>query len=286
MDVQHPRFEPAHAQRQLREDEAGDGKGHPRPLAGKGSVFEVVVARCNLADPVRQQARVGEQVPHSGHDDDRREADVGHHEDGRQPDHLAIPLEEHAPEQHEQEHGHGHLTLHPFGRVACVERIRDQVGGGVGGGEGLRDHEVGRREADEDEHRDFRGPPAEHPLDHAHGADAVRGFARHVAVDGQRPEQRHQHEDQRGDRRQRAGALERDRRLVAERAEVIHAAEAHDEPPGVVMMIMGRTSMLLSRHSETPWLGPQGRATARLSARWPKEGESCARPNRPTAAGR
>jgi hypothetical protein len=38
------------------------------------------------------------------------------------------------------------------------------------------------------------------------------------------------------------------------------------------MMIMGRTSMLLSRHSETPWLGPQGRAAAHLAAGRPKEG--------------
>ena len=56
---------------------------------------------------------------------------------------------------------------HRLRNVPAVERIRDEMGRRIGGGERLRDDEVGRREPDENEHGDLRRPTAEHPLDHA-----------------------------------------------------------------------------------------------------------------------
>ena len=50
---------------------------------------------------------------------------------------------------------------------------------------------------------------------------------------GKRAEQREQHQDERGERRQRAGGEKRDAGLVGQRREVVDAGEAHDLPPGV-----------------------------------------------------
>jgi hypothetical protein len=45
VDVENPRFEPAHAERQLRENEAGDGYRDPWARAGDRGVLEVLSAR-------------------------------------------------------------------------------------------------------------------------------------------------------------------------------------------------------------------------------------------------
>ena len=89
---------------------------------------------------------------------DRREADddydqVEHEVDGndpdRDPDRLAEALQEDDPEQRDQRQGHRHLVaLEEMG-----EGVLDDVGAGVGGGEGDRDHEAGRDEAEQREDR-------------------------------------------------------------------------------------------------------------------------------------
>ena len=258
MNVQHAGFEAAHAECKLREDQTGDGECYPRPRSRNRRMLKVVTARRNLTQPVRQQRGMAEEIPEAGRDDDARERDVRHDENSRQADHLAVALEEHTAQQHEQEHGHGHLTLHPARRVPRVERVGDKVGSGIGGGQRLRDDEVGRCEPHENEYGELRRPTAEHPLDHAHRTDAVGSFASDVAINGQRAQKRDEHENQRGNRGECSRPLECDRGLVAEGAEVIHSAEAHDEPPCVVVIGMRGLGILLSGHGDSPRLGPQG----------------------------
>ena len=61
----------------------------------------------------------------------------------------------------------------------------------------------------------------------------LRAVLGHLAVDGQRAEQRHAHQHERRDRREEPGGQEGDAGLVAEGREVVDAGEAHHLPPRV-----------------------------------------------------
>ncbi len=61
------------------------------------------------------------------------------------------------------------------------ERVLEHVRGGIGGGEGDRDDEVGGDEAEEDKHEELALPPGEQPLQHGDRAFATRAFARRPA---------------------------------------------------------------------------------------------------------
>jgi hypothetical protein len=124
--------------------------------------------------------------------------------------------------------------------MVFVQGIRNEMRGRVGGRERLRDHKVGGGEADQHEDDELGTPALEHPLDHADRPDPVWRLASHVAVDRQGAEERDEHEHQRRQRSECAGPLEGDRGLVAQGAEVINSAQAHDQQPRIVAVIMVR----------------------------------------------
>ena len=63
----------------------------------------------------------------------------------------------------------------------------------------------------------------------------LRRAAGHVRVDRQCTQQRHQHQDHGRQRGQHAGRVEGDRRLIAERAEIIDTRQAHHPQPEAAM---------------------------------------------------
>ena len=252
MDVEHAGFEARQAEGEFREHEHRDAHRHPWSGARKRGVVEVVVARGDLREPLLEEGRVREEVEQTRRDHDEREAQEGDHQHRGQAHDLAVALEEHRPKEHEQKHRGGNLPLEPRRHVVFVEGIGDEVGRGVGGGERLRDHEVGGGKADQHEDDELGTPALEHPLDHPDRSDSVGRLASHVAVDRQGAEERDEHEHQRRQGGERAGPLEGDRGLVAEGAEVIDAAQAHDQQPRVVAVIMVRLAqgLLLKGEAE------------------------------------
>jgi hypothetical protein len=186
--------------------------------------------------PVTDERRVGDHpVEPVGHHD-RVESQVDHHQADGDADRLGEPLEEHPAEQRDQDERDGDLMALEGRRP---ERVFVDVGGGVGGRQGHGDDEVGRREAEQDEHEEFALPVRQKAHEHRDRALAMRAVGGHAPVDGQRSQQRDQHQDGRRDRRQQAGRERGDARLVAQRGEVVHAGEAHDLPPRVPA-VLGR----------------------------------------------
>ena len=87
------------------------------------------------------------------------------------------------------------------------------------------------------EHDDLAGPAAHQPLEHLDRALPVGRHARDVRIDGQRAEQRDQHQHDGRHRREHAGRFEGDRRLIAERAEIVDARQTHDPEPEALVMV-------------------------------------------------
>jgi hypothetical protein len=86
------------------------------------------------------------------------------------------------------------------------ERVLHDVGARVRGGEGDRDDEVREREPEEDEHERLALPARQELLEHEDAALAVRAVGGDLGIDGQGHEQRHQHEDESGQRRKEPAA--------------------------------------------------------------------------------
>ena len=237
VDEEHARLEAGEAEGELGEDQQRDPQGHPQAVPLERRLVEVVGARGDLREPLLEQRGVGEEVPQPAGDDQERQPEEDDDEDRGDAHDLGVALEEHRPEEQEEHRRYDDLIVGPGRGAPCEERIADEVRGGVGGGERLRDHEVGGGEANQDEDPDLSLPAAHEPLDHPDRADAVGGLAGDVAVDGVGPEECHEDEDERGERGERAGPFEGDRRLVAEGAEVVDATQAHDQPPRVVVVL-------------------------------------------------
>lgn len=90
------------------------------------------------------------------------------------------------------------------------------MGGGVGGGKGDGDDEVGGGEPEKDQDEGLALPSWQEAPEHLDGSLAVGAFKGHLPVDGQGPEQRHEDEDGRRDRCEGSGGKEGDAGLVAE----------------------------------------------------------------------
>ena len=239
MDQQHAGFKPAHAESQLGKNETGNTDGHQQTAAADWGMLKVVGTGGDFPRPLLEQGGMGEQIPQAGADDDKRQRQEGRHEDRGQSHHLLVALEKHAPQQQQERHGHQDLVLHPRRSAFGEQRIVDQMRSSIGGRECLGDHKIGGRKADQHQHTDLARPAPDEAFDHADRSDAVGRFPGDIAVHRIGPQQRHQHQHQRGNGGQRAGPFEGDRRLIAERAEVIHTAQAHDQPPRIVV-ITGR----------------------------------------------
>ena len=115
-----------------------------------------------------------------------------------------------------------------------------EVDGRVGGRQRLGDDELGRGESEQHQHHDLARPARDEPREHPDRALPLERPVRDVAVDRQRAEERDEDQDDGRERCEQAGVLVRDRRLVAERGEVIDAGQAHHPQPERLMVRLGR----------------------------------------------
>src|SRR5689334_7003495 len=112
-------------------------------------------------------------------------------EDG-EPDGLAEAAQENHSEDGQQQEREVHAVAHPEGD----ERVLEDMGGGVGGGERHRNDEVGGGEAEQDEDEELAFPFWEVALEHGDAALPVRALLRDGAVDGVGGEESHQNQNQ------------------------------------------------------------------------------------------
>ena len=166
VDQEHAGFEAGEAEGELGEDQQRDPQGHPQAVALERRLVEVVGARGDLRKPLLEEGRVAEEVPQPAGDDQERQPEEDDDEDRGDAHDLGVALEEHRPEEQEEHRRYDDLIVGPGGGAPCEDRIADEVRGGVGGGERLRDHEVGGSKADQNEDADLPLPAAHEPLDH------------------------------------------------------------------------------------------------------------------------
>ena len=220
-DERHHRdagLEPREAERELRKHEQRH-RGHHHGMAvlleqRRLPCVEQVGTRGDRLQPVHDQ----HDVEHEIHGD---QAD-------RQRDRVAESLQEDSAEDEQQRHRHRHRMAEPRRH----QRVLDEVRRSVGRGQRDRDHEARRGEAEQAEHDDLALPSREEVLEHQDAALPVRAHLGDAVVHRQRAEERQQHEDERGDRRERAGGDERDAGLVGQRRKIVDAGQAHHLPPG------------------------------------------------------
>jgi len=193
-------LEPAHAEGELGEDEQAEQSERRR-----------VPAHDQRLPPAGEDLRVGGNLEEGAAERHQVEQQVGHAKGRRHPDRLPEAHQE-DDRQRDQQGDQQALVAGP----GVQQRVLDRVLGGVRGREGDGDDEVGGGEAQQDQHQDLGGPAGEQVLEHRHRALPRVGAGGHLAVDGQRPQQRHRHQDHGGERRQRSRGEEGDARLVAE----------------------------------------------------------------------
>ncbi len=203
-----PRLEAGQAERELGEDDRRDAD-HDEDVA----VFLGQGGR-----PVGDDVALGGHVPQAGHHDDRVEREVDADQGDGDADRLQEALEEHRAEQRDQYQGDDHLLV-VEGRFQV--RVLHEVGGGVGGGQGDGDEEVGGREAEQGEDEELALPEGQQPRQHRDRALAVRTLLCHPPVDRQRARQRHDHQHDRRDGGEEAGHERGDAGPVAEGGEVV-----------------------------------------------------------------
>jgi hypothetical protein len=222
----HAGLEPGQTQGQLGKDDHRD-RHHSQRAA---------VAGGHQLPPVHDQLRVGGQVL-EGHDDhDKVEGQVDGDEPDRDADGLGEALEEDPAQQRDQEQRDRDLLAV---QEAGDQGIFQDVGGGVGGREGDGDDEVGGHEAEQGQDEELASPPRQQPLQHGDRALAVRALGGDAAVDREGAEQGQQDQQDGRDRRQHPGGEGGDAWLVPEGGEVVHPGEAHDLPPGMLVVFGG-----------------------------------------------
>ncbi|CAH0324841.1 hypothetical protein SRABI128_05059 [Microbacterium sp. Bi128] len=217
-------LEPGQAQGQLGEDEQRDAHHHQRApvLGGQGQ------------PPVVDRHRVLQDLDDRCDDHDDVQPEVNAHQDDGDADRLLETAQEHGGEQgQEDQRDRDVLALDPVGG----ERVLDRVRCCVRSGERHGDHEVGGGETQQHQDEQFPAPPRQQPLQHGDGPFAARTFAGHPAVHRQCAQQGHGDQDQGGQRRNHAGRERGDGGLVAQRGEVVHAGQAHDLPPRVLLQV-------------------------------------------------
>ena len=111
------------------------------------------------------------------------------------------------------------------------QRVLDQVGGRIGGGQGNRDHEVGGGKSQQTENQHLPLPAREETFEDEDAALPVRAHIGDAPVHRQRAEKRDGDQHERGHRRKGAGGQKRDARLIRQRRKIVDAGEAHDLPP-------------------------------------------------------
>ncbi len=254
-DLRHDRdagLEPREAEGELGKHDEGDSDDE------QGVAVHVGLSQ-ERRPPVRHEDGVLDDVPdrHDDHHDVEREVDGDEH-DG-DADRLPETTQEHGSEQCDEHEGDQDLVaVEPGGS----EGVLDGVSRGIRRREGDGDHEVGRREAQQHQHEQFAGPPRQQLLEHRDRSGALEALPRDATIDGQRPEQREQHEHDGGEGGEETGGERRDRGLVAEGGEVIDAGEAHDPPPGVgLLSALGMRPLVCAPAVDQPLQEPTAQAT-------------------------
>jgi hypothetical protein len=110
-------------------------------------------------------------------------------------------------------------------------RVVQHVRRGVGDRQAARDDEVGRHETHQDQHQNLAAPAMHGLFEQADGALPIRRAANDIAVDRHGQQQRDQHEQAGGQRRQRPGRFDHDRRQIGQGAEVVQADQSEHQPP-------------------------------------------------------
>ena len=228
-DERHDRdagLEPREAEGELRKEEQRHGPDQDR----------IAMLLEERRAPRLQGFGVFENRPQTIADNNQVESQIGNDECDGHRDRVAESLQEDGTEGQQQDDRHGDWMVQPHRN----ERVLHDVGRGVCGGEGDRDDEARRREPEEAQDHGLAFPSREQVLEHQDAALAVGAHLGDAVVHRQRAEDRDQHEDQRGNRRERAGGEKRDAGLIRQRRKVVDARQAHHLPPGGSMRGRGR----------------------------------------------
>uniref|UniRef100_A0A942SYN9 Uncharacterized protein n=1 Tax=Neobacillus citreus TaxID=2833578 RepID=A0A942SYN9_9BACI len=200
-----------------------------------------------------------EHVGERDDDDDRVEYEEHGDESDGDADGFLEALEEHDAEQEQQRERDRHRDV---GEPVRSEGVLGDVRGRVRRRERHRDHEVGHGEPEQHEHQQLAGPPGQELLQHHDGAGTLEAVLRDPAVDRQCAEQCHEHEHDRGDRRQQPGGEGGDRGLVPQRREVVDTGQAHDPPPRVGLLHLDLVRALVRGAALGPLQHPPAQAGA------------------------
>ena len=120
-----------------------------------------------------------------------------------------------------------------LGENHVEKRVLDGMLGGVGRGQGHRDHEVRGGKPEQHQHQRFALPARQKVLEQGDRSLPGKAAPSHLCVDRQRAKQRDQHENDGRNRRHGARRQQGDARLVAERGKVVDASQPDDFPPGM-----------------------------------------------------
>ncbi len=209
------------AERQLRKQQQHEGDGlHRAP-----------VKRPDRFGPPAQSLGVAQEKPESRQDDDDVQREVDGDDRNGEADRLAEPFQEDRTERREQQQRQRHGVVQPVRR----ERILDDVRGGVRGRQGDRDDESSCSESEQAQDQRLAAPSRQEIFEERDAALTVWAELGDPSVHREGAEQRQQHEDERGERRQQPRCKEGNTRLVTQRREIVDAGEAHDLPPGRLM---------------------------------------------------
>ena len=180
--------------------------------------------------PVGHHVRMCEHLKDASDRHDDIETQVHAHKDRGDVDRFIKAFEENRAKNREQDEGHGQLAMERARGIGVV----DEVGRRVGGRESHGDDEVGGRESEQYQDKEFAAPSGEEVLKHGDASLPIGAGGGDAFVDGKGGKQRDQNEDKRSNRREDSGGEESDAGLVAEGGEVVHPGETHHAPPGVI----------------------------------------------------
>ena len=170
--------------------------------------------------PFHEVVRMRGETFNPDGDDHRVKRQVDAHQRDGDTDGLLKALEEHrAQQRHQDESRRDRVAGHEAMRIG----ILDEVGRGVGGGQGDGDDEIGGREAEQREDEKLALPPGQQVFEHGDGAFAAGAFGGNAPVDRQCAEEGQEHEHEGRNWRERASGERGDAGLVAEGGKVVDA---------------------------------------------------------------
>ena len=252
----HARFETAESQGQLGKIQQARKDDHADVAARRPIPLDVPIAAPNGRQPLGNHRAVRDDIPQAGEDHDRVEQQV--HADQRRRPRQSL-RETHAE------------TPCPAGPAAAwsASSARAATSGmSLHNGLWIRCTAASAAESvlvitksvaakpSSTSTRNLPVQPCSKRLQHGDRTLPVRRLAGHVPVHGQRTEERHSDQHDRRKRRQQPGRIEGNGRLIPERAEIIHARQAHHPQPETLMAVSFRNSFGNCRHRRSTSLPP------------------------------